>query len=681
MPRTRRLSDGDDLRHDGPSGSGSAERREVDDDGSGEVKEPQRRQNTSCDACRSRKVACKKLKGEQKCQHCKSKGIECTTVYIQLATNGSKRPTKRLRGATIVTSSSAGSGGAGGSGEGVNGIADDLPLPVVRFCLLRDNEYDPGVGVPITRANARDGRSVSPSLAVRRLSPTTAAESRLVITQAREDLCNDLVDTYFKLVHIRYPVLDAEAFLQKYREGNPPDVLLAVILAWGAKYSESPIIVADRKETAAQLTPRQQQRRAAAAHAEGKDAVMARSQPVRDVSVPPEPHSLLGRSRIAEDLIVKAQEVLDRNKAHRIATMDNAKACLIIQALFWQRGIDDVRKAQVQGLSGSEEVIRPTRRGLYNCNGAWVVSGLTHLIELRVHLQETVSRIEDISVRSQATMTWWLACMMDAHMSAMFRRKPHLSIEDYDVEPPFAAQNAENYGPHPLSAQIEQQKWLSAATDQVEMMREVYFSLWTPRVAKEGVSVLRLKGLIGHAERWRSRHLGAVGAPSPSWPAYWSFATAVTAAASDVNYHIVWIFMFQAIEEFGISELRKAEQHQEDGKFKRPLLPRRKENDTPEIVEAQALKARIYDEALNAATRTAAVTQVLQENGYLRLEAGIMKVAMSEAGYCLAHFKRPEILSIISGLRQYGQAFEECYDQADSLQLLAATYMENVDSD
>jgi hypothetical protein len=300
-------------------------------------------------------------------------------------------------------------------------------------------------------------------------------------------------DSYFSIVHIRYPIIDPDLFRKRWHDrspelgGPPPDVLVAVILAWGAKYSESPIIVADRAETAHELTPRQKQKREAVQSAKSTSTLL--TAPVtstsatetqwltapRDVVNPAsarEAATVVGRSRIAEDLIVKAQEVLERQKAHRIATMDNAKACLIVQALFWQRGLDDPRGAMQQGLSGSEGTVRPRKRGVYMCNGVWMVSGLRHLIEVRlcactrqrsrsltcapflqlqVHLQETVSRIDDMRVRGEAVMTWWLACMMDAHMAAMFRRKPHLDLEDYSVELPFPPPEAPGEGPGPLS--------------------------------------------------------------------------------------------------------------------------------------------------------------------------------------------------------------------------------------
>lgn len=69
---------------------------------SGEGREAQgaRKQNSACDACRNRKVRCNRAPGEDKCAHCKSKGIDCTTIFVQLASAGGKRPAKRARQST-----------------------------------------------------------------------------------------------------------------------------------------------------------------------------------------------------------------------------------------------------------------------------------------------------------------------------------------------------------------------------------------------------------------------------------------------------------------------------------------------------------------------------------------------------------------------------------------------------
>lgn len=59
-----------------------------------------RKQLSSCDRCRNRKVKCNRLAGEDKCAHCKAKGVECTNVFVQMATAGFKRPVKRARQST-----------------------------------------------------------------------------------------------------------------------------------------------------------------------------------------------------------------------------------------------------------------------------------------------------------------------------------------------------------------------------------------------------------------------------------------------------------------------------------------------------------------------------------------------------------------------------------------------------
>lgn len=296
-------------------------------------------------------------------------------------------------------------------------------------------------------------------------APTTAAESRLVNATARADFVSDLIETYFSIVHIRYPIIDADKFRSRFHNhtpelgGPPPDVLVAVILAWGAKFSENPIIVADRLEAANELSATQWQKRQAAAADVGpaseRNKVQRRygetSLKLQDVNSASARNQtrIVGRSRIAQDLIVKAQEVLDRNKTHRHATVDNVKAAIIIQALFWQQADaseDDTTTTQISQL-------RPKpRRGLYICNGVWIMCAISHLIELRIHLKTTLASIQDEVERAQLAMTWWMVCMMDAHMSAFYRRKPHLDFEDYSCDPPEPPSTPPNAGPSPLAA-------------------------------------------------------------------------------------------------------------------------------------------------------------------------------------------------------------------------------------
>lgn len=138
-------------------------------------KEAQRRQNSSCDACRQRKVACKKVPGEAKCVHCKAKSIECTTIYIQLATTATKRPAKRPR--------------TGGEDSAASQAPEDKGPSLVRYLLLRDAEYN----INVTGLSYEAGSASPPPS--RRNVPSTAAETRLANTQARADFCSDLIET------------------------------------------------------------------------------------------------------------------------------------------------------------------------------------------------------------------------------------------------------------------------------------------------------------------------------------------------------------------------------------------------------------------------------------------------------------------------------------------------------
>jgi hypothetical protein len=69
---------------------------------------PPRKQNTACDACRSRKVKCHRIPGQEKCQHCQSKNYPCTH-FVQQATSEKKRSSataRRPRNLSSATSSS-----------------------------------------------------------------------------------------------------------------------------------------------------------------------------------------------------------------------------------------------------------------------------------------------------------------------------------------------------------------------------------------------------------------------------------------------------------------------------------------------------------------------------------------------------------------------------------------------
>ena len=55
---------------------------------------------------------------------------------------------------------------------------------------------------------------------------------------------------------------------------------------------------------------------------------------------------------------------------------------------------------------------------------------------------------------------------------------------------------------------------------------------------------------------------------------------------------------------------------------------------------------------------------MLTTNGYLRLDPNVLHYSIYAAGILLARLGRPEVSNCISGLQQYGFAYEEALDQA-----------------
>jgi hypothetical protein len=111
-----------------------------------------------------------------------------------------------------------------------------------------------------------------------------------------------LVETYFQICHIRAPLLDPTTFRRKFTnphgpEGPPSPALIACVLAWGAKFSEHPLIVADRESCSAELTGGRK------------------------------------RSRLAQLMACRAMEVLETNKVFRTPSLENLQASLMMVSL------------------------------------------------------------------------------------------------------------------------------------------------------------------------------------------------------------------------------------------------------------------------------------------------------------------------------------------------------------
>lgn len=125
-------------------------------------------------------------------------------------------------------------------------------------------------------------------------------------------LADDLLDTYYSIVHIRFPFLDSDDFRARFSdpdthpEGPLYHPLLAVALAWGARFSDHPVIIADREEITSRLT--------------GASGAGMHGQPER--------------SRLVQMMIIRAREVAEVNKAFRNAKVDNVRVAMLLESLL-----------------------------------------------------------------------------------------------------------------------------------------------------------------------------------------------------------------------------------------------------------------------------------------------------------------------------------------------------------
>ena len=115
----------------------------------------------------------------------------------------------------------------------------------------------------------------------------------------------DLVEVYFQICHTRFPLLNPSQFRARLKYSLTPNplpnahspndkplhpALLATVIAWGAKFSEHPLLVLDR---------------------EGNN----------------------GSSRLARTLVNRARNVAEAEKVHRISSPDHVVIALLIEPL------------------------------------------------------------------------------------------------------------------------------------------------------------------------------------------------------------------------------------------------------------------------------------------------------------------------------------------------------------
>lgn len=123
-------------------------------------------------------------------------------------------------------------------------------------------------------------------------------------------LADDLVDTFSTVVHPRFPLLDLFnirarlASPDTHPDGPVPHNLLAVAIAFGGRFSDHSIINHDREECM-----------------------------TRDETNQGRPGRVPPRSRLVQLLVVRAREVVEVQKTHRIGSLVNVQVLTLLEYL------------------------------------------------------------------------------------------------------------------------------------------------------------------------------------------------------------------------------------------------------------------------------------------------------------------------------------------------------------
>ncbi|KJA24069.1 hypothetical protein HYPSUDRAFT_136753 [Hypholoma sublateritium FD-334 SS-4] len=576
---------------------------------------PPRKQNTACDACRSRKVKCNRLPGQDKVEfyfHCLSKNYPCTH-YVQQATSEKKRSsTVNRRPRNLSTASSS-------SKYVSTTIASPIPESPTSPPSLSNQTQLPlmvryGFCPPLTtNTPTRDvlcfvfappdqpsndafifplGHTPSP------YDAWGEQASKLENENFRAEFALDLVEVFFQIVHTRLPLLNPEQFRSRLQLqpsqspiNTPPlhPALVATVLAWGTKFSEHPLLVADRRRPS-------------------------------------------GQSLLAKTLVDRARDLAEALKVHRVPTFDHVVISLLIETLQ-----------------------NPQEKGFH---GFWLTSATRHLLDLGINHKSVMTNIQDPESRGTMIFAWWMTCICDAYASAYYRRKPVLDDEDYDIDfytvDPVHPDMLDPSAPTPSPReQLEVRAHIGyyrAAHSLARTARQMSRQLWRPATDSDGISFDNLCNFANALTEWRDEFLNLVGVPS-NFEGEWDFVSAVSSCASDATYHVMWIILFNALDDFGVKELNMGV-------------------NVHNQAEIDVAKRKVADEALHGALRIAGLAGVLTSNGYLRLDPAVMLISCILAGTLLARLGRPEVANCIAGLKQYSYAYEEAGDQANEMSRL-----------
>ncbi|KAH9936645.1 uncharacterized protein B0H18DRAFT_974835 [Fomitopsis serialis] len=578
---------------------------------------PPRKQNTACDACRARKVKCNQLPGLDK--HCLSKNYPCTH-FVQAATTEKKRSAAASRrpralSGTITTPAqiptASSSRGPTVIEQPTPGHAPTSPNYPSTTALRPSQTYWPQYHPVTSHTSTREllAYLFSPPVPSSTYHASAGlpgayadwgeAAPRLSEESFRVELALDLVEVYFQIVHTRLPLLNPAQFRARlhfslyvapqsrsHSPHTPPSAsstasflsksaqpqndahkplhpaLVATVIAWGAKFSEHPLLMADRNQNGNQ-------------------------------------------SHIAKTLINRARDLAEDLKVHRIPTADHVVIALLIEPM------------QNQNMDAAD-----------GYHGFWLMSAIRLLLDLQINHKSVMSNIQDQEDRGTMIFAWWMACLADAYRSVYYRRKPMLDDDDYDIDfytvGPVAPEHLETQGTQPSPReQLEflvsdlqgsyrprtdrddpPQGYYRASHALARISRQMSRQLWRPATESDGVPLEILNNFMNLLSDWREEYLQHVGVPN-NFDSGWDFVSAVTACASDATYHIMWIVLFSAVDDFGIREINDLQRTGSPGHLH------------PKAMEIEGQKQKVLDTALASATRIAGLAGILTLNGYL----------------------------------------------------------------
>ncbi|KAI0036427.1 hypothetical protein K488DRAFT_24690, partial [Vararia minispora EC-137] len=620
---------------------------------------PPRKQNIACDPCRQRKVKCHQIPGQPKCQHCTAKNYNCTYVPSLYLCPAASAPTRVCRPnnrhhAQQATSEKKRLNAAGrrprALSSNIHSYSDQPspPQPPPAAPASLPVSHSPHFGPPLRRD------LTFPELLAHLFSPPESAKCaafrlsfpRITValpalpfppflsspgdrlTDApcspqfpwqewgelahmleneshRLEFALDLVNVYFQVVHARLPFLNPPQFRERLQSSTartppiPHPALVATVIAWGAKFSEHPLLVADRAASGSK------------------------------------------ESRLATTLVDRARELAEAFKVHRTPRTEHVVIGLMIESL-------------------------QSRERAFPCSwrwrGFWLSSAIRQLFQLNINHKAVVSAIVDQEERGTMIFAWWFSCLADAYASAYYRRKPQIEDEDYDVDfytagPPSEQRNEKDPREHlETLTHAGTQGYYRAAHALARISRHMSRTLWIPPTNADGVPLKTLQDIMCRLQDWRGAYFAQVCVP-PNLEAEWDFVRAVSACASDATFHVMWIILFNAIDDYGIREvnlqMRGPEVMQYDAQIN---------------ILAEEHMCKLLHEALHGASRIAGLAGVLTKNGYLRLDPAIMHVSCQQAGRLLARFARPEVENCVVGLDQYAYSYAEAGDQARALE-------------